>query len=146
MQKILYFLLFPLFFALFVYFLADAVVGKGKKIPALCGGYFSKRSLVLQLLHANIAVLDTLAVSQEADMALLVEQTWVVAAINSVGVLVATIGSNIVALASLADVAIDDNFTIYDNGDVITLSADFLAVPLAQSAPLDTLCGDDAIY
>ena len=44
---------------------------------------------ILQLLHAYVAKLHTLAVTAEADVTLLVEQTGVVVTIHSVGVLAA---------------------------------------------------------
>ena len=100
----------------------------------------------LQLLYADVAVLDTLAVTAQADVALLVEQTGVVELIYGVGVLVATVGSHVVTLSCGADITIDDNLTINRYGDAVALHADLLLVPLAQRAPLDALCGDDTIY
>jgi hypothetical protein len=107
---------------------------------------FTQRGPLLQLLHAYVAKLHTLAVTAEADVTLLVEQTGVVVTIHSVGVLAAAIGSYVVALTSLADVAVNDNLAVNSNGDVITLDADLLRVPLADAIPLDALCGDDTVY
>ena len=83
--------------------------------------------------------------TQESDVSLLVEHTGVVAVVSGVGVAVAAVGSYVVALASLAYVAVYDNFAVNDNGDVVALHADFLAAPLAQRLVLDALCGDYAV-
>ena len=80
--------------------------------------------------------------TQESDVSLLVEHTGVVAVVSGVGVAVATVGSYVVALASLAYVAVYDNFAVNSNGNVVTLHADFLGAPLAQRLVLNTLCGD----
>jgi hypothetical protein len=100
---------------------------------------------LLQLLHAYVAVLDTLTVTEETDVTLLVEQAWVVQMVNSV-LVVTTIWSYVVTLASLADVTLKDNLAINSDLDVVTLDADLLCVPLAKRTPLDTLCWDDTIY
>ena len=92
-----------------------------------------------------MAVLDTLAVTEEADVTLLVEQAWVVQMVNSV-LVVTTIWSYVVTLASLADVTLKDNLAINSDLDVVTLDANLLCVPLAKRTPLDTLCWDDTIY
>lgn len=110
------------------------------------GGEFYLYRRRLQLLHTDIAILDTLAVAAQADVALLVEQAGVVELIYSVGVLVAAVGSHVVTLRCGADVTIDDNLAINRYSDAVALHADLLLVPLAQRAPLDALCGDDTIY
>ena len=99
----------------------------------------------LQLLHTYVAVLDTLTMTKETDVTLLVEQAWVVQMIDSV-LVVTTIWSYVVTLASLADVTLKDNLAINCNLDVVTLDADLLCVPLAERTPLDALRWDDTIY
>ena len=83
--------------------------------------------------------------TEETNVAGLVEHTGVVAMVNSVGVVVASVGSYIVALASFLDVAIHNNLAINGNGDVIALNADFLLAPLAQRLVLDTLGRDNTV-
>jgi hypothetical protein len=100
----------------------------------------------LQLLNTDVAILQTLAVTAQSDVALLVEQTGVVLVVNSVRILVAALGVYVVALASSADVTVNDNLTINCYSDTVALDANLLAVPLAESTPLDTLCRDDTIY
>ena len=55
--------------------------------------------------------------AEQTDVTFLVEQTGVVLVVQSVGVLVRTVGSNVVALASLADVTVEDYFTV--NGELV---------------------------
>ena len=100
---------------------------------------------LLQLLNTDVAILQTLAVTAQCDVALLVEQTGVVQVVNSVRILVSTLGGYVVALASSTDVAINDNLTINCYSDAVTLDTNLLAVPLAQRTPLDTLCRDDTV-
>ena len=48
-------------------------------------------------------------------------------------------------LAGFLDVAIDDDFAIDRNGDVVALHTDFLFAPLAKGLVLDALGRDDTI-
>lgn len=89
-------------------------------------GHKSVIERILQLLHAYVAELHTLAVTAEADITLLVEQAGVVVTIHSVGVLLAAVGSYVVALTCLADVAVNDNLAINSNGDVVALDTNLL--------------------
>ena len=65
--------------------------------------------------------------------------------VNGIGVVVAAVGSHVVSLAGFLDVAIDDDFAIDGNGDVVALHTDFLFAPLAQRFVLDALGGNDTI-
>ena len=67
----------------------------------------------------------------EADEAFFVEEAGMALVVNGVGVGLSGFGSHIVALASLADIAIDEDFAIQGDGDVVALGTDFLVVPLA---------------
>ena len=117
--------------------LPDPRVGRAVIIYKVCR---------LQLLNTDVAIHQTLAVTAQCDVTLLVEQTGVVLVVNSVRILVAALGVYVVALASSADVTVNDNLTINSYSDTVTLDANLLAVPLAESTPLDTLCRDDTIY
>ena len=70
--------------------------------------------------------------TEETDVTGLVEHTGMVVVVNGVGVVVASVGSYIVALASFLDVAIYNYLAVNSNGNVVTLNADFLLAPLAQ--------------
>ena len=67
--------------------------------------------------------------AEEADITRLVEEARVVQVIHRIGVVVAAVGSDIVALAGGADIAVDDNLAVDRNLDAVTLNADLLGVP-----------------
>ena len=101
--------------------------------------------LLREVEYTDSAELEACAMSEETDVACLVEHAWVVLVVNRVGVVVAAIGGYIMSLASFLDVAIYDDFAIHGNGDVVALNTDFLFAPLAQRLMLDTLGGDNTI-
>lgn len=96
--------------------------------------------------NADVAELQAGTMTQETDVTGLVEHTGMVLVVDGVGVVVAAIGSYIVALASFLDVAINDNLAINGNSDVVALNTDLLLAPLAQRLVLDTLGRDNTIY
>ena len=83
--------------------------------------------------------------TEETDVARLVEHAGVVLVIYSVGIVVAAVGGNIVTLAGFLDIAVQNNLAIYGNCDVVALYANLLLAPFAQRLVLDALCRNDAI-
>ena len=83
--------------------------------------------------------------AEQTDVTFLVEQTGVVFTVQSVGVLFRTVGSNVVALASLADVTVEDYFTVNGYTDVVAVSIDLLGVPSTQLGEGDDLGFDDTV-
>ena len=83
--------------------------------------------------------------TEETNVARLVEHAGMVAMVNGVWIVVTAVGSYIVSLTGFLDVAIHDDFTIDSNSDVVALHSDFLLAPLAKRFVLDTLGGNDTI-
>ena len=83
--------------------------------------------------------------TEQTDVTLLVEETWVVQMVNCIRVRTLALRIYVVTLTSLTDVTLEDNLAINRNLDVVALDADLLRVPLAECAPLDTLCRDDTV-
>ena len=59
--------------------------------------------------------------TEETDVARLVEHAGVVLVVDSVRIVVAAVGGNIVTLAGFLDIAIQNNFTIHGNCDAVAL-------------------------
>lgn len=102
--------------------------------------------LVGEVQHAHVAELNACTMTEEANVASLVEHTGMVAMVHGIGILVTTIGSHIVALAGFADVSVHNHFSVDSYSDVVTHYANLFGTPFAQRLVLDTLGGDDAIY
>lgn len=87
--------------------------------------------LLREVEDADGTKLQAGAVAEEADVTRLVEHARMVLMVNGIGIVLRAVGSHVVSLAGLLDVAIDDDFAIDGNGDVVALHAYFLFAPLA---------------
>ena len=65
--------------------------------------------------------------------------------VNGIRIRLSGLGGHIVALTGFADVAVDKDFAIQGDGNVVALCADLLVVPLAQRLMLDALGRNDAV-
>lgn len=83
--------------------------------------------------------------TEETDMAGLVEHAGMVAVVNGIGVVVAAVGGYVVALAGFPDVTVYYDFAVNGYGDVVALNTDLFLAPLAQGLVLDALGGDDTV-
>lgn len=93
-----------------------------------------------------VSELHACTMSEEADVAGLIEHAWMVLSVHCEWIVVRSVWSYIVTLACLLDVAVDNHLTIYGNGDVVALYADFLSAPFAERLVYEALCRDDAVY
>ena len=81
----------------------------------------------------------------EADVTFLVEEARVVLVVNGVGVVLAAVGSYVVALAGFADVALGYHGAIDRYLNIIALGYDFLGMPCADGTEVELLGDVDAI-
>ena len=65
----------------------------------------------------------------EANIAILVEKSGVVFVVHGIRIFLSAVGSHIMSLASLANVAIGNNFSVHGNGNTVANGTNFLGVP-----------------
>ena len=82
----------------------------------------------------------------EADVAFLVEKTWVVVVVYGVWIMVATIGCNVVTLAGFTDITVENHVSINGDSDVITHGTYLFTVPLAHRTEVHMLRNNDTIH
>ena len=102
--------------------------------------------LLGQVEHTNGTELQACTMTEEANVTCFVEHTGMVTMVNCIWIIVTSVGSNVMSLTSFLDVAIDDNFSVNGNGDVVALNTNFLFAPFTKRLVLDALCRDDAIH
>ncbi len=84
--------------------------------------------------YAYVAELQSGTMTEETDMAGLIEHTGMVAVVNGIGVVVAAVGGYVVTLAGFPDVAVHNYLTVHGYGDVVALNTDLFLAPLAACA------------
>lgn len=109
-------------------------------------GFLLALLLVGEVQYTHVAELHTCTMTEEADVAGLVEHARMVAVVHGVGILVAAVGSHIVSLASFTYITVHNHFSVDRHGDMVTLYTYLLGAPFAQRLVLDTLGRDDTIY
>ena len=67
-----------------------------------------------------------------------VEESGMVASVDRIGVLVRSVGSDVVSLAGRADVSVEDHLAVHGDGDTVPYGAD-LSVFQVPSSP-NTTC------
>lgn len=93
----------------------------------------------------DVAETDACPVAAETDMSALVEHSRMVPVVDGVRVGAASIRSDIVSLAGLAQIAVKDNFTIQGHGDTVSHHLDFFLVPSPERLVYNTLRRNDTV-
>src|SRR5262245_19657493 len=89
---------------------------------------------LLQLLEAQVAILDVCPVAAEADVSFVAFEAGVLVAVDRF------------RRARLLDVGIDDRLAVEYHLDLLAFGDDLFAIPLACRLEIARLRGDDAIH
>ena len=82
-----------------------------------------------QIKNTDVAETHTCTMTAEANIAILVEKSGVVFVVHGISIVFSSVGSYVVSLASLANVAIGNNFSVHGNGNTVANGTNFLGVP-----------------
>lgn len=99
----------------------------------------------VEIKNADIAEAYAVAMAEESDMALFVEQAGVIAVVDHVVIALLAGITYSMTLTSFANVTIKNHLTVDSDSDMVTLGTNLLGVPLSM-LELNTLGRDHTIY
>ena len=99
-----------------------------------------------QIQHTQVAELDARTVAQQTEMAFLIEESGMVLAVHGIGILLRAVLRDVVSLAGLADIAVEDHTAVDRDRNAVAHGVYLHRIPRPQIAEHDVfLRRDDAV-